>query len=644
MNIFKILSQINSKTPNKWENQQESCKPLSWSGGAFIGWLLILAIAPSAQAINLNWTGHNTLSAASTFARLRFTSDTNINASTPKGLASDGEVEDYQITITSLPKQSYCEKIGGTLNTTRNLFNVVDNGTFGTGTARNQISSLPPELTAYRYEARYPPNDGAYAVSTYRDTQGFNTWHFLRGHTTGEETDRFLVVNAGKAQLEIIEDTIIDGLRPFTNYTFSAYIANVIKNNPNHIDPNISFNIDLIGIDDDNDGTIDEPGEREVHFNTGDIPESEEFTWIQFGSLFNTGSATSARFIISNNKAGGFGNDLAIDDIALQECSVASGNLEGTLYYDADKNDTFDPSEDKLPSDLIVWLINTQGTSQIEDDVIVSRFPSVDGEYSFFNIPVGNNYQVLAPDDDGLGRAIGTTNPLTSLSVTAGSTTSNQNFGYDLNPNLLLVKRITAINPGQSDQRLFSTFNEDGIADNADNDPNWLDTDIYLPGATQVTQVKPGDEVEYTIYFLSDGDIDASKVQICDVVPDNMTFVKDLYGVEQGIGLELTTANPPSTDPPTIQLSNIIGDEVAGTNSSNSSAQGAFYPPGTNPPALCRQPDPNDPNPTPNLINVDRRSNVSGAVWLQLQEPLPSTSSDTSDNSYGFIRFRARVD
>ena len=210
-------------------------------------------------------------------------------------------------------------------------------------------------------------------------------------------------------------------------------------------------------------------------------------------------------------------------------------------------------------------------------------------------------------------------------------------------PELLLVKRITAINPGQSDERLFDTFNEDGIADNADNNSNWSDKNTFLPGATNVTGIKPGDEVEYTIYFLSSGDKPATSVQICYVIPNDMTFMKNTYGIETGIGLELTTANPPLTNSPNIKLSNVTGDETE-----DNLAQGAFFAPGTNldtdPADLCKKPNPDDTTQTPALIDVNKDNNTSGAVWVKLNNPLPSaTSAGTPANSYGFIRFRTKV-
>ena len=61
----------------------------------------------------LSWTGQNTMSAGTTFARFRFTTDASVTASTPNGSANDGEVEDYAVTIAAGTTTS-CD--GGTLH------------------------------------------------------------------------------------------------------------------------------------------------------------------------------------------------------------------------------------------------------------------------------------------------------------------------------------------------------------------------------------------------------------------------------------------------------------------------------------------------------------------------------------------------
>ena len=217
----------------------------------------------------------------------------------------------------------------------------------------------------------------------------------------------------------------------------------------------------------------------------------------------------------------------------------------------------------------------------------------------------------------------------TPLSVTEAS-----------DPNLLLVKRITAINPGKSDGEIqFNSFvnddsNDDGDPNNdPDNDPNWPENDdIYLRGATTVANVLPGDEVEYTIYFLSNGDEDATNVRICDVIPDNMSFVSNSYDGDSGIRLLNSSASGAT---PT-DLTN-VADSDGGT----------FYAPGIDPPTvgnpptnLCQKVD-----SAGNIISVGAGAapNINGAVVVEIESLPEATAPGTPDNSYGFIRFRAKV-
>ena len=204
-------------------------------------------------------------------------------------------------------------------------------------------------------------------------------------------------------------------------------------------------------------------------------------------------------------------------------------------------------------------------------------------------------------------------------------------------PNLLLVKRITAINPESENEVEFNSFvnddsNNDGDFDNdPDNDPNWPDNDdIYLRGATTVNNVRPGDEVEYTIYFLSNGDEEATNVKICDVIPDNMSFVPHSYDGGSGIALLNSSAS-----------------SATSTNLTNSKDgdEGTFYAPGTAPPTvgnppvnLCQKVD-----SAGNTTSVGAAQNINGAIVVEIDSLPEATAPGTPVNSYGFIRFRAKV-
>ena len=192
---------------------------------------------------------------------------------------------------------------------------------------------------------------------------------------------------------------------------------------------------------------------------------------------------------------------------------------------------------------------------------------------------------------------------------------------------LILVKRITNIFPNPNNVS-FNTVIDDGIANNDDNNPKWNNN--YLLGQIKVTGVKPGDEVEYTIYFLSNGDRQVKNVKLCDVIPNNMTLVENNFATNFGMALAFNGTGLPNTT--NKNLSNAIGDD-----------EGDFYPPGTNPSVvnLCKKTDPNNPN---SLISVDSSNNLSGAVLIQLNTAMPpAIAPGTPPNSYGFVRFRAKV-
>ncbi len=199
------------------------------------------------------------------------------------------------------------------------------------------------------------------------------------------------------------------------------------------------------------------------------------------------------------------------------------------------------------------------------------------------------------------------------------------------NPKLLLVKRITHINnqdltdivDGRSDVATNATNYVATPRDTDDNDPKWPVG--YLRGLINAGTVKPGDELEYTIYFLSNGLGNATNVRFCDLVPENVNFTTTAFngmtpndgglsGANQGIAL----AVGPNT--PTVYLSNVADAD-----------RGHFYPA-------------ND-SATPSYCGT----NINGAVVVNITRSpdLPNlpkaTGSGTPTNSYGFVRFRAKV-
>jgi uncharacterized repeat protein (TIGR01451 family) len=115
---------------------------------------------------------------------------------------------------------------------------------------------------------------------------------------------------------------------------------------------------------------------------------------------------------------------------------------------------------------------------------------------------------------------------------------------------------------------------------------------------------KPADQIEYTIYFLSDGGVDAKNVKLCDFIPLNNTYV-----------------------PGSLQLSQSGGAATAVTG-----AVGDFYSNGN---ALLTT----TTGPCKNGID-----NGKGGVIVNIGSLPRATSSGTPTSSYGYIRFRATVE
>ncbi|MBW4508873.1 MAG: hypothetical protein KME64_20510 [Scytonematopsis contorta HA4267-MV1] len=190
---------------------------------------------------------------------------------------------------------------------------------------------------------------------------------------------------------------------------------------------------------------------------------------------------------------------------------------------------------------------------------------------------------------------------------------------------LVLAKRITRINGVD-----INNFVDDPNTTD-DNDAKWPAG--YLKGAINGGVVKPGDELEYTIYFLSNGDRAIKNVSICDLVPDNTTFIPTAFN-----GLTPTDSGVGGSDS---GISLTIGSAtVYLTNIQDNNDRGEFFPAGTTAPAACNRGAFGNTTPPP-LAGVD---NKTGAVIVNVvtgATTLPDTAANVS--GYGFIRFRAKV-
>ncbi|BAZ18096.1 hypothetical protein NIES4071_99790 [Calothrix sp. NIES-4071] len=168
-------------------------------------------------------------------------------------------------------------------------------------------------------------------------------------------------------------------------------------------------------------------------------------------------------------------------------------------------------------------------------------------------------------------------------------------------PRLRLVKRVTGVKKfGSSTVTAITAYNDSSTDVNDDNTViGWASgANTYLLGAITGNQIPaslgaPGfnDEVEYTIYYLGDGGIPAQNVNICDFVPANQTYVPGTMQLDRGG-----------------TISSIVDTPV-------SAGASGFYTASF--PAACTG-----------------TNNGQGAAYFQV---------GNINSSYGFIRFRAKV-
>jgi uncharacterized repeat protein (TIGR01451 family) len=203
--------------------------------------------------------------------------------------------------------------------------------------------------------------------------------------------------------------------------------------------------------------------------------------------------------------------------------------------------------------------------------------------------------------------------------------------GADCNAKLLMVKRITEIqtnrnqNPNETTtiRPLNQVLNRPSFA--AD-DPapanNWPSN--FLFGAYDAGRIKPGDIVEYTIYFLNAGGLPAKNVRICDRIVGAQTFVNDAYGtVGSGRDIEYRLGNNP------VRYL---------TRSLNTAVDRAQLDSSTGTIINCPAPSISGTNNGTVVIDITGTSSVQDTLLS-----LPAATAQGTANSYGYFRFKTKI-
>ncbi|NJN49464.1 MAG: DUF11 domain-containing protein [Alkalinema sp. RL_2_19] len=239
-------------------------------------------------------------------------------------------------------------------------------------------------------------------------------------------------------------------------------------------------------------------------------------------------------------------------------------NISGTIWNDVDDsaNNTFNNIKNGAEvgtnaGGLNAILVNSSG------NVITTVPVAADGSYRFLGQAANQTGLSirLSTTPGTVGQTAPTaalpsgwrnTSPLaTAMFNVTTNDLSDRDFGIKQSaPQLLLVKRITAIN-GQS----IDFYDDDTTSSKQaeDNHPKWpapLNADgskgstamsNFLKGRIDAGTVKSGDVLQYTIYFLSSGASAAKNINFCDLVPANTKFLPSAFSAISGIELKIDT-------------------------------------------------------------------------------------------------------
>lgn len=280
------------------------------------------------------------------------------------------------------------------------------------------------------------------------------------------------------------------------------------------------------------------------------------------------------------------------------------GSLGDTVFSDRNGNGVQDQGETGI-SGVSVNLTGAGPDGQFgtADDITRPATTTDDnGKYSFTNLPAGN-YRVSINPPSNLPQVTTIGGTQQEQNLQSGQTLNNVDFGLRggavgaANTGLRLVKRITNVfrNGQPVNVANFNTF----VDDPNDDDDNILNQAGRPPlGVYEIaTPLQSGDEVEYTISYLAEGDQEFRNVRFCDLIPPETSYSSGEISVNRAGANSLLT-------------------------NAQDSDQGAFF-------------TPLQPLPQPNQCLS--QTNTKGAVIVNL-------GTITPDRNFGFLRFRVRID
>ena len=264
---------------------------------------------------------------------------------------------------------------------TGGLGDPIINITFGAGP--NYGPPLAPGITNMDYQSQPCVGDNAYMIVNSSHNCYVTDWLDVNSDHTGDPNGYFMLIGASHQISDFYLQTV-NGLCPGTTYQFAAWVLNMASH-VGEILPNITFSIEK------KDGTVLQS------FTTGDVPVTNPLKWNQYAFYFTTPPGISTVVLrMRNNAAGGYGNDLALDDITFRPVGPSvdvtiSGHTGDTVTMcpaPANNLQFLATTENCYISTAYQWQLSTDGGKKWTDipgevNSMLTAFPATTGNYQY---------------------------------------------------------------------------------------------------------------------------------------------------------------------------------------------------------------------------------------------------------------------
>ena len=360
-------------------------------------------------------------------------------------------------------------------------------GAFPQGTPANTgavTEPYPSNVPDFEYvwplapPADHSPEDGEYTVQNIMNADAANnvSWWRIADHTFGNETGRMMVVNGYEPGSVFFTESVT--VKPYTYYLFSTWILNMLKIT-GQANPQLGVRI------------LDGNGQVIFAQTLGAlIPLNQVMPeWRQIGTAIYTAEYTDITVQFLSEGPATWGNDYAIDDIALQEiripvftphkeCTTSRLAVGETATFTIElPNNCQSPLTNVTFQDSI-----SEGLALVPNSVTINStsVPGADPEIGF-----------SVPDIPGGGRAVITFQVIAMFvpEVNPVTNVANMNYEYtpiqdgipgafDVNSNIVRIR----INPPYC-EFLFAALQRERIVSDDISGIMEFDTPLFTKGA-----------------------------------------------------------------------------------------------------------------------------------------------------------------